>query len=314
MKILMIGGNGFLGTHVKEMLKNEHEILSPRKEDVNWISGKGIESIKDFNPDIVIHLLAIYGGLPFCMNNRLKMSLENLEINANVYRYIYESKPKRIITMGSGCEYPGYKEGMLHEDDLGSGKLHKSVEHYGYSKLMQLEVCKALLEEYNIEFEHIVLAKMYGPGDIFDYNRSHVVGALIKKFIDAQEENKPVNLMGTGTSVRDLVYVKDIANLIKKLILLQKSTNEPLNASTGFGTSIAELAQIISDELNFKNEIIWGNESQDGCKYKILSTKNIETKIGWKPNTSLKEGIKETIQWYKNDKQHQIQHQTINNP
>ena len=187
MKILIIGGNGFLGSHIQELLK-KHEVFSPKKEEVNWLTKHGIEKLNDFEPDVVLHLLAIYGGLPFCMNNRVKMAVDNLEINGNVYRYLAEAKPKRIITIGSGCEYPGYKSGVLTEEQLGDGKLHHSVAHYGYSKLMQLQACEAMREEFGTEFEHVVLANMYGPRDIFDFERSHVVGALIQKFVNAQNK------------------------------------------------------------------------------------------------------------------------------
>ena len=294
----MIGGNGFLGTHVQNELKKHggYEVFAPSKKEANWLTREGIEEIK-FKPDIIIHILAIYGGLPFCMNNRVKMAVDNLEINGNVYRYIANKKPKRIITIGSGCEYPGYKSGILTEDQLGDGKLHQSVAHYGYSKLMQLQACEAMREEFGTEYEHIVLANMYGPGDLFDFDRSHVVGALIKKFIDAKGKKQPVRLLGTGTAVRDLIYVKDVAELVVKLIALEKSTNQPLNASTGVGTSIKDLAEIISKEIEFDQSIIWGDESEDGALLKILSVDRIKKVLGWVPNTDLKDGIKETIDW-----------------
>ena len=303
-KVLMIGGNGFLGTHVQNFLKNEFDVYAPSSKDVNWINRKGICDLGEF--DIVIHLLAIYGGLPFCMNNRSRMAIDNLIINANVYEYLRKVKPNRIITIGSGCEYPGYKSDVLHEDDLGNGKLHKSVAHYGYSKLVQLEACQALLEDFGIEYEHILLANMYGPGDVYDIERSHVVGALIRKFVDAHFENKSVQLMGTGAAVRDLIYVKDVAELIYRLCKLEKSTNLPLNASTGIGTSIKELSDVISNVLNFKQEVKWGDSSEDGALLKILSTERIEKSLNWKPSTDLKKGIKETIEWYLNDRQQSL--------
>ena len=298
----MIGGNVFLGTHISEILsKSEHEIHKPKSTEVNWISRRGIEGLYDKEFDVVIHLLAIYGGLPFCMNNRVKMAVDNLEINANVYRYLANTKPKRVITMGSGCEYPGYKSGYLCEEDLGNGKLHRSVAHYGYSKLVQLETCQALHDQYGTEFEHVVLANMYGPGDIFDYERSHVVGALIKKFIDAQKKNVDVELLGTGEAVRDLIYVKDVAELIVKLIELPKSTNQPLNASTGIGSSVKELAEIIGKTINFSNNIVWGNPEDDGSLVKILDASKTKKILSWSPKTKLREGIEKTINWYLND-------------
>lgn len=304
MKILMIGGNGFLGKHIQDELK-EFDVWAPKRTEINWVTGDGIDLLSSFVPDVVIHLLAIYGGLPFCMNNRVRMALENLEINANVYRYLAGVRPKRLITMGSGCEYPGYRSGVLSEKDLGDGLLHRSVAHYGYSKLVQLEACRAMNEEYGTEFEHIVLANMYGPGDVYELDRSHVVGALIRKFSDAMSTKTPVNLMGTGKAVRDLVYVKDVAKLVGKLVRLESSTNQPLNASTGVGTSIRELAETISDVMDFKYGICWGEDSENGCLLKVLSTDLIEKVLGWKPSTSLRHGLEETIRWY-NDNEHKI--------
>lgn len=297
-KVLLVGGNGFLGKHLSNKL-TEYEVINPTKNQVNWVSLKGIESIVGLKPDIVIHLLAIYGGLPFCMNNRLKMALENLEINANVFRYIADENPKRIITIGSACAYPGYRDGILEEKDIGDGKLHHSVEHYGYSKIMQLQLCKALNEERGTEFEHIVLANMYGPGDIFDYEKSHAVGGIIKKFFDAEKENKPVQLLGTGRAIRDLIYAEDVAELIYRLVKLEKSTNQPLNASTGKGSSIKELVEMVANTMKFKNEVKWGIPEEDGCLVKYLSNDLIEKTLNWKPNTDLKTGIKNTIDWYR---------------
>ena len=297
-KVIMIGGNGFLGKHVVNLLDN-FELYNPTHKEVDWATGRGMETLpKSLNGYIVIHMLAIYGGLPFCMSNRVRMGIENLEINAKVYRYLSEAKPRRIITVGSGCEYPGYKTGVLKEEDLGNGKLHQSVEHYGYTKLLQLELCKSLREEYNIEYEHIVLSNMYGPGDIFDAKKSHVVGALIYKFVKAIRENKPLHLLGTGRAVRDLIYVEDVAKMIQMLANREKSTNQPLNASTGIGVSIKDLASTIADLLNFKNEILWGNAGQDGSLVKYLSADKTESVLGWKPNTSLRDGLKKTIDWY----------------
>lgn len=299
MKILIVGGNGFLGTHVKRMLTH-HEVYAPTKDEVNWILGTGISRARSYKPDIVIHLLAIYGGLPFCLNNRVRMGIENLEINANVFRLIASMKPKKVITIGSGCEYPGYRSGILKEDDLGDGKLHSSVDHYGYTKLMQLKICESLNQEYGIGFEHIVLANMYGPGDIYDIDRSHVVGGIIYKFVQAIKNNQPVQLLGTGRAVRDLIYVKDVAEMIVRLTDLPESTNTPLNASTGVGTSIKRLVELIAVQLDFKNDILWGDESQDGALIKYLSSEKTESVLGWRPSTSIEDGIRETIEWYLN--------------
>lgn len=296
MKILMIGGNGFLGKHVQALL-GKHEVVAPSRNEIDWRIGN-YDALLNYGPDVVIHLLAIYGGLPFCLNNRVRMGIENLEINANVFRYLVETKPAKVITIGSGCEYPGYLSGILSEDRLGDGKLHKSVEHYGYTKLMQLKLCESMHEELGTQFEHVVLANMYGPGDIFDEERSHVVGGLIYKFVRAMREKTPVQLLGTGRALRDLIYVKDVAEMIRRLVELPIATNMPLNASTGCGTSIKSLAELISRTIDFQNEILWGDESEDGSLIKYLSSEKTEEMLGWKPATPLDVGIKETIEWY----------------
>jgi len=295
MKILMIGGNGFLGKHIQSLL-SEHEVFAPPRALINWLTGHGVFVLEQY--DVVIHLLAIYGGLPFCMNNRVKMAVENMEINARVFRYLADNPPKRLITMGSGCEYPGFVTGVLTEDDLGAGRLHPSVEHYGYTKLMQLQACRALRDELGVEFEHIVLANMYGPGDVFDYDRSHAVGGMIRKFFDARKQGVPVQLLGTGRAVRDLVYAKDVAELVHRMVKLEQSTNQPLNASTGVGTSMRELAETIADIMKFPYGIQWGSDVDDGALVKYLSTENLEKAILWKPQTKLRDGLKETIEWY----------------
>jgi len=286
-----------LGKSLQTKLNN-FNFVSPTKNEVNWITGKGVETLGQF--DVVIHLLAIYGGLPYCLNNRVKMGLENLEINSNVYRYIEKTNPAKIITIGSGCEYPGYLDGYLKEEDLGAGKLHQSVIHYGYSKLMQLQLCYSFLQERGTQFEHLVLANMYGPYDRFDLHNSHVVGGIIYKFKEAMKNNDVIKLMGTGAAVRDLIYVDDVSEMIVRLLQKDVLSNRPLNCGTGVGTPISTLVNLLCQKLNY-HKVEWGNASEDGALLKVLDMSKTKDYLNWTPETSLEEGLDKTLDWYFNE-------------
>ena len=293
-KVLLTGGGGFLLRNLRELYPN-HNYVFPTSKQVNWATGYGVESLPT-DVDVVVHAAAVMGGIEFITSHKEKILLDNTRMNANFFEWVLNVKPRKVITMGSGCAYPGYVTGVLKEDDLACGKLHNTVEIYGFSKLWMQIACEQLLDNW----DHLVLANMYGRYDHIEYTRSHVIAALIVKFIRAQREGKNVQLLGTGVAQRDIMYVGDMCQAINASITTAQGACRPINISTGVGTSIKDLATTIAECISFKGEILWGDETQDGALYKVMDNslmkKHFDINI-----TPLREGLEKTIPWFQDN-------------
>jgi GDP-L-fucose synthase len=256
---------------------------------VNWITGQGVDSLPH-RPDVFIHSAAIYGGLVFNQKYPEQILSANTMMNHNVMNYILKAKPKKVITIGSACAYPGGAKGELTENMLGTGRMERTVELYAQSKMWMLAACERLLDDWT----QLVLANLYGPYDHDDMDKAHVVSALIYKFIAAQARQQPVQLLGTGIALRSLLYVKDAADVIAYFID-NPSTNAAVNVGHGQGVSILELANTIAEVLDFNQEILWGNQSDNGALVKILNYAKLDGIYPARRKTDLKSGLKSTI-------------------
>ena len=204
---------------------------------------------------------------------------------------------KKVVPIGSACSYPGYLQGDLKEEDFWSGKLHDSVESYGFSKKLQQVGQRAYHKQYGIESNHLILTNLYGPHDVFTEYRSHVVSALIKKFVDANKKGETVILWGDGSPIREFLYVRDAAEAIVKAMALPHDP-EPINIGTGEGTSIRELAEVIQKYTGYTGRIDWDTEKPNGTARKVLDSEKRKQALTWEPRYSLENGLRETIEWY----------------
>ena len=221
------------------------------------------------------------------------MLLDNTRMNVNLFDYILRTKPKKVITIGSGCSYPGEATGLLKEEQIGCGRMHPSVEVYGISKLWALSASKRLLTNW----DHLVLANMYGKYDHTDVKKSHLVGALLTKFIKAKQQKTDVQLIGTGIAQRDLIYVNDVCRVLNESIK-NKGANEAINVSTGVGTSVKELSDLIAELLEFKGRILWGDEKDNGALFKVMDTTKMKKYFPSIETTQLRQGLQATIPWF----------------
>lgn len=288
--ILLIGGNGFLMKNLQELYPN-YNYIAPSSAQVNWVTNQGVKDLTAV--DVVIHSAAVYGGLVYNQNYSDRILLDNTRMNANIFDYILNNKPKKVITIGSGCSYPGTATGLLSEDQIGSGRMHSSVELYGMSKLWALTASERLLDNW----DHLVLGNMYGKYDHIDMQKSHLVGALLTKFLIAKYKKTDVQLIGTGIAQRDLIYVNDVCDVINHCIV-QPGSNRAINVGTGKGTSVAELAQEISRMIDFQGNILWGDEKDDGALYKVLDTTRMQQSFPDIHTTQLNVGLRATLSWF----------------
>lgn len=310
INILVTGGSGFLGRHIVSIARDKgYNVFAPAGKEFDLVGMKGVHEYMQCHAaegiqfDSIIHSAAYYGGIGINQTEPATIFYKNSQMGINVFEIAREYKIRKVIPIGSACSYPGYLTGDLKEENFWNGKLHDSVEAYGFSKKIQLVGQKAYFKQYGIESNHLVLTNLYGPHDVFTEYRSHVVSALIKKFADAVINNDVnITLWGDGSPIREFLYVEDAAEAIVRTIKLEHDT-EPVNIGTGIGTTIKELADLTGEFTGFKGEIIWDTTKPNGAERKVLDITRMKEKLEFYPKWNLYDGLKKTIGWYIGNKE-----------
>lgn len=303
-RVAVTGGSGFLGSHIVEILESEGaRVFVPRKRDFNLMKlDDGLRCFLEARPDLVIHGAAFYGGIWINQVHPGRIYYENLIMGANVIEACRLTEVKKFVGIGTACSYPGYLEGTLSEKNLWDGPLHETVRNYGLTKKMMQIQCWAYRREYNFKGIHLILTNLYGPRDSYNPQRSHVAAALIRKFVEAAQDNKrEVEVWGTGKPIREFLYVEDCARAIVQAAEVYEDV-EPLNIGTGIGTSIRELTDLIHEISGFKGSLRWNADKPDGQMIKILDVSRMKSALKWFPPTDLRTGLEKTISWYREHK------------
>lgn len=305
MRVLITGASGFLGRQIVEAAQSAgHAVLTPRSSAFDLETLEGVDGVMERAMadggaiDVMIHSAAYYGGIGINQSEPATIFHRNTMMAANSFRIAAKYGIKKVLPIGSACAYPGHLTGDLKESDFWNGRLHHTVEAYGFSKKLQLVAQKAYYEQHGIESNHLILTNLYGPHDVFTEYRSHVVSALIKKFTDGGDR---VLLWGDGSAVREFLYVRDAAEAIVRAIDLEHDL-EPINVGTGVGTRISELAELLRDLTGFNGRVEWDTSKPNGARRKVLDIGRMKKKLGWTPRWSLKDGLAETIKWYLRNK------------
>lgn len=298
-KVLVTGGAGFLGRHLCERLKARGaDVVVPRKAQYDLVRlDDALACFSRHHPNMVIHSAAYYGGLGITMAEAGRIYYENLVMGANVMEAARRASVEKFVTVGTACSYPGALENRMKETDLWSGPLHGSVLGYGSVKKMLAIQGEVYRKVYGFKSIHLIPSNLYGPFDCYDNYRSHVVAALIKKFCDAHLAGQDVSCWGTGAAIREFLFIEDCADGVV-LAAEKYDSHEPLNLGTGIGTSIKELAATIAGLLRFRGKILWDATKPDGQPVKVLDTTRMEQELGWRPATSLRLGLRKSIEWY----------------
>jgi GDP-L-fucose synthase len=298
-KVLVTGGAGFLGRHICERLAaTSAEVIVPRKSQYNFTSmDLTMKCLTIHRPDVVIHSAAYYGGLGITLAEPGKIYYENLVMGANLMEAARLTNVSKFISVGTACSYPGHLDNSLKETDLWAGPLHDSVVSYGSTKKMLSIQGLAYKKQYGFNSIHLIPSNLYGPYDCYDDYRSHVVGALIKRFCDAHAKGENVTVWGSGVPIREFLFVEDCADGV--VLAAEKYEDiTPLNIGTGVGTTIKELVETITKTLNFEGKVIWDKSKPDGQLKKILDTTKMSKALGWMPRTPLALGLAKSIDWY----------------
>ena len=303
MRVLLTGGNGFLGKALIKAFKQFDQVeifwyLSSqynlmRLEDCLAMVGK-------VKPEIVIHSAALYGGLGINLEIPEEIFYTNTIMNANIIRASAMKGVEKFVGVGTACSYPGYLKGKLKEKDIWSGEVHGTVRCYGAVKKMMIIHCEAAKKEYGMDCFHPVLANLYGPYDSYHPRRSHVVAALIRKFYEAKQNGeKEVVCWGTGKPKREFLYVEDAANVIASLVVNPLiGGGRVINVGTGVATSIKALAGMIAEVAGFEGEIIWDTSQPDGQLLKVFDVSRLKELLGYVPIPINKEKLRKTYNWF----------------
>lgn len=256
-------------------------------------------SVKDFfeteRPEYVFLAAAKVGGIMANNIYRAEFLFDNLQIQNNIIDSAYRVNVKKLLFLGSSCIYPKLAPQPLHEDSLLTGTLESTNEPYAIAKIAGIKMCEAYRSQYGCDFISVMPTNLYGPNDNYDLNKSHVLPAMIRKFHEAKEENKPaVELWGTGSPLREFLHADDLADAC---YFLMENYSEPgfLNIGVGTDVTIKELAELIKETVGYEGEVHWNTDKPDGTPRKLMDVSKLHA-LGWKHKTDLTEGIKITYQ------------------
>ncbi len=303
-RVLVTGGAGFLGRHVVGLLTERGaEVFVPRSRDYNFVQfDRALGCMEAFRPQIVIHSAAFYGGIWINQLYPGRIFYENLVMGAHLMEAARLCNVEKFVGIGTACSYPGYLEGLLKEESLWDGIPHETVVNYGLTKKMMAIQGWAYKKQYGMNSIHLILTNLYGPWDTFNPERSHVVAALIRKFVEARlAAATEVEVWGSGRPVREFLYVEDCAEAILRAVEMYNELM-PLNICRGEGTSIRELAEQVKETVGFRGDIVWNPDKPDGQMMKVLDATRMKQALDWSPPTSLAEGLRKTVDWYAAEK------------
>jgi len=302
-KVTVTGGAGFLGSYVVEKLQQEEaKVFIPKIEDYDL---RKIENIRrmfdDFLPEIVIHLAAVVGGIGANRQNPGKFFYDNIIMGVQLIEEARIRKVSKFVNIGTICSYPKFTSVPFKEENLWNGYPEETNAPYGLAKKMLIVQSQAYRKQYGFNSINLLQVNLYGPRDNFDPQTSHVIPALIKKCFDAIESKEDkIVVWGTGKPTREFLYVEDAAEGIL-LAAERYNKSDPVNLGAGFEISIKDLIELIVKLAGFKGKIIWDTTKPDGQPRRCLDTTKAHKEFGFKAKTPFEEGLKRTIEWYKNE-------------
>jgi len=300
-RILVTGGNGFLGTFVVKKLRKLgcRNIFIPHIEDYDLVHMGAVKRVyQDAKPHIVIHLAAVVGGIGANKENPRKFFYNNLMMGIQMMEIGRQKEIEKFVALGTICCYPKFTPIPFKEENLWNGYPEETNAPYGLAKKMLLVQSQAYRQQYGFNSIFLLPVNLYGPGDSFDLRTSHVIPALIKKCIDAKRNgDTSIIVWGTGKATREFLYVEDAAEGI--VLATQKyDKSDPVNLGAGFEVSIKDLVKLITKLAGFKGKIIWDTSKPDGQPRRCLDTSRAWKDFGFKAKTRFEEGLEITIKWY----------------
>ena len=300
-RVVVTGGAGFLGSVVVAQLRQQgcRDIWVPRSQDYDLVQMDAVRRLyDDAAPDIVLHLAARVGGIGANQANAGRFFYDNLMMGTQLMEVGRQRGLEKFVALATICAYPKYTPVPFREDDLWSGYPEETNAPYGLAKKMMLVQAQAYRQQYG--FNAIVLfpVNLYGPGDNFDMQTSHVIPALIRKCVEAQAKDEPrVVLWGDGSPSREFLYVDDAARAIL-MAAEHYNGHEPVNIGTGEEITIQNLAHLIAEEVGYKGELVWDTGKPNGQPRRCLDTTRAKQLFGFEAAMKLRAGLRTTIGWF----------------
>lgn len=297
-KIYIAGHRGMVGSAIHRKLVKEgftNFVFRTSSE----LDLREQEAVRTFfeteRPEYIFLAAAKVGGIMANNIYRADFLYENLQIQNNIIDSAYRHNVKKLLFLGSSCIYPKLAPQPLHEDSLLTGLLESTNEPYAIAKIAGIKMCEAYRSQYGCDFISVMPTNLYGPNDNYDLNKSHVLPAMIRKFHEAKEENKPfVELWGTGSPLREFLHADDLADACY-FLMENYSQPEFLNVGVGSDVTIKQLAEIIRGVVGYEGDVHWNTDKPDGTPRKLMDVSKLHA-LGWKHTTELEDGIRITYQ------------------
>ncbi|MCI0550627.1 MAG: GDP-L-fucose synthase [Anaerolineae bacterium] len=304
-RVLVTGGAGFLGAFVVEKLQTRgcQKLFVPRRKDYDLTQIDAVQKIlRDTQPDIVIHLAAIVGGIGANRKNPGKFFYENAIMGLQLIEETRIAGVEKLVAIGTICSYPKFTPVPFREEDLWNGYPEETNAPYGLAKKMMLVQSQADREQYGFNSIFLLPVNLYGPHDNFDLETSHVIPALIRKCLEAKERGDDhLVAWGDGSPTREFLFVEDAAEGIL-LAAEQYNSSEPVNLGSGMEIGIKDLTETIARLTDYTGQIKWDTSQPNGQPRRALDTSKAEKLFGFKAMTPFEEGLKKTIEWYKKNR------------
>lgn len=304
-KIVVAGGSGFLGGHVvKSLLLNgasPKNVFVPRKFSYDLTIGDSCARLyRDFSPDIVVNLAAEVGGIEANRKSPGRFFYSNIAMGINLVEHARLFGVKKFVQVGTVCSYPKHCPVPFSEDQIWNGFPEETNAPYGIAKKAIMVMLDAYRTQYGLNSSTLIPCNLYGPGDNFDIESSHVIPGMIRRFCEAASKNQEsVECWGTGRATREFLYVKDAAEAVVKSIFSEET--RPMNIGSGVETTISDLALLIADICEYKGEVKWNASMPDGQPRRLIDSGLAFKSLNWSPSTGLKEGLRITVEWFRSN-------------